>query len=402
MISRLISFQWTSTAGGDTDTARESVGLSPAAVPTNAAFKSEVSAFFKKKNSAFHLLGTTEGAQHLYFHRWFPFPRPWPSRPPDLAGFHEQCRALCTRPAGCVTSWWILVTPSRFSTLPTLCWTEKGILTSPHIISKPPCFPIWGSYFPASFIFFLLLAIRWENFVCYCREMTQAQSPRISFKHFKRERGKKSLHLNISLRLHIVPVPHWTIYCCWPGWRGGVVFGVTVLQPEDLDSISRDNWNPPCWGALRIHGYKDAALKTKINSEKAQSSTRTPRKRPRTILSMSRVLQKVSTPVSFQRCRTPALFYSPLCCALVSLSEGSRHMDLPIKLYLIVHKSLTRSPNLNRLSSKTDRTVWTVPLIIPWLCWCRFLHSCLWRALKKDNRMPDKQQIANWKPLKMV
>lgn len=39
------------------------------------------------------------------------------------------------------------VTPSRFSTLPTLCWTEKGILTSPHIISTLSCFSIWGGCF---------------------------------------------------------------------------------------------------------------------------------------------------------------------------------------------------------------------------------------------------------------
>lgn len=160
------------------------------------------------------------------------------------------------------------------------------------------------------FCFFFLLAVQRENFVCYCREMTQAQSLRISFKHFKR---KKPLHLNISLRLRIVPVPHWTIYCCWPGQQGGVVFGVTVLQPEDLDSISRDSWNPPCWGALWIHDYKDAALKrrrTVINTEKAQNCTRTPSKRLRRVPFMCRVLQNVSTLVPFQRCRHPAsLFY---------------------------------------------------------------------------------------------
>lgn len=38
------------------------------------------------------------------------------------------------------------ITPSRFSTLPTLCWTEKGILTSPQIISMLSCFSI---LFPA-------------------------------------------------------------------------------------------------------------------------------------------------------------------------------------------------------------------------------------------------------------
>lgn len=234
-----------------------------------------------------------------------PAPRPGCFLLTVLYTVHETCR-MCDVVMDTLKK----ITPYRLSTLPTLCWTEKGILKSPHIISKLSCFPIWGSYFPASFFFFFLLAVQRENFVCYCREMTQAQSLRISFKHFKR---KKPLHLNISLRLRIVPVPHWTIYCCWPGQQGGVVFGVTVLQPEDLDSISRDSWNPPCWGALRIHDYKDAALKrrrTVINTEKAQNCTRTPSKRLRRVPFMCRVLQNISTLVPFQRCRHPAsLFY---------------------------------------------------------------------------------------------
>lgn len=222
---------------------------------------------------------------------------------------------------------------------------------------------LFSSILFSFFFLFLLLAIQRENFVCYCREMTQAQSPCISFKHFKR---KKNLHLNISLRLRIVPVPHWTIYCCWLSQQGGVVFGVTVLQPEDLDSISRDSWNPPCWGALRIHDYKDAALKrrkTVINTEKAQNCSRTTSKWLLIILFM----WNVSTVVSFQRCRNLAsLFINH--SALVCISEGSRLTDLPLKLYLITHKSFTRSPNLCLKQSKTNWTVWPFNLIIPWLC----------------------------------
>lgn len=192
------------------------------------------------------------------------------------------------------------------------------------------------------FFFFLLLAIQRKTFVCYCREMTQAQSPRISFKHFKREKKKKNLHLNISLRLRIVPVPHWTIYCCWLGQQGGVVFGVTVLQPEDLDSISRDSWNPPCWGALRIHGYEDAALKrqrTVINTEKAQKCTRTPGKWLRLILFVCTKSTRMFPLWFFSR----GVEILHRCfikhSALVCISEGSRLTELPLKLYLKTQKS---------------------------------------------------------------
>lgn len=71
------------------------------------------------------------------------------------------------------------VTPSRFSTLPTLCWTEKGILTSPHIISTLSCFSIWGGcFFPT--LQFLLLAIQRENVVCY----RQRNEPSTVLLHF--------------------------------------------------------------------------------------------------------------------------------------------------------------------------------------------------------------------------
>lgn len=217
---------------------------------------------------------------------------------------HETCR-MCDVVMDALKK----ITPSRLSTLPALFWTEKGILTSPHIISKLSCFPIWGSYFPASFFFFVIANPAKE----LCLLLPRNDPSAVSAYFFQTFQEKKNPHLNISLRLRIVPVPHWTIYCCWPGQQGGVVFGVTVLQPEDLDSISRDSWNPPCWGALQIHNYKDAALKrrrTVISTEKAQNCTRTPGKRLRIILFMCKGRQKVSTLVPFQRCRNPAsLFY---------------------------------------------------------------------------------------------
>lgn len=52
--------------------------------------------------------------------------------------------------------------------------------------------------------------------------------------------------LNISALLCIVQVPHLTIYCFWLNQRGGVVIGVTVLQPDGLGSIPLDSQNPPC------------------------------------------------------------------------------------------------------------------------------------------------------------
>lgn len=218
---------------------------------------------------------------------------------------------------------------------------ERNSNVTLHYI-KAFVLPNMRQLFSSIFFFFLLLAIQRKTFVCYCREMTQAQSPRISFKHFKREKKKKNLHLNISLRLRIVPVPHWTIYCCWLGQQGGVVFGVTVLQPEDLDSISRDSWNPPCWGALRIHGYEDAALKrqrTVINTEKAQKCTRTPGKWLRLILFVCTKSTRMFPLWFFSR----GVEILHRCfikhSALVCISEGSRLTELPLKLYLKTQKS---------------------------------------------------------------
>lgn len=176
----------------------------------------------------------------------------------------------------------------------------------------------------------------------------------------EREKKKNNLHLNISLRLRIVPVPHWTIYCCWLGQQGGVVFGVTVLQPEDLDSISRDSWNPPCWGALRIHGYKDAALKrrrTVINTEKAQKCTRTPSKWLRLILFVCTKSSRMF-PLWFFSGGVEILHRCFIKhSALVCISEGSRLTGLPLKLYLITQKS-----------KPPPEAVKAVNLIIPWLC----------------------------------
>lgn len=70
------------------------------------------------------------------------------------------------------------VPPSRFSTLPTLCWTEKGILTSPHIISMLPCFSIWGSYFFQHTIFVTGKPVR--EHCLLPREMTHCLSTFLS------------------------------------------------------------------------------------------------------------------------------------------------------------------------------------------------------------------------------
>lgn len=233
------------------------------------------------------------------------------------------------------------ITPSRLSTLPTLCWTQKGILTSPYIISKLSCFPIWGSFFPASFFFFCYWQSS-ERPLSATAEKWPKRSLRVFLSNISREKKKNNLHLNISLRLRIVPVPHWTIYCCWLGQQGGVVFGVTVLQPEDLDSISRDSWNPPCWGALRIHGYKDAALKrrrTVNNAEKAQKCTRTPSKWLSLILFVCTKSTRMFPLWFFSR----GVEILHRCfikhSALVCISEGSRLTELPLKLYLITQKS---------------------------------------------------------------
>lgn len=53
---------------------------------------------------------------------------------------------------------------------------------------------LFSSILFSFFFLFLLLAIQRENFVCYCREMTQAQSPCISFKHFKRKKKPSFKH----------------------------------------------------------------------------------------------------------------------------------------------------------------------------------------------------------------
>lgn len=137
------------------------------------------------------------------------------------------------------------ITPSRFSTLPTLCWTEKGILTSPRIISMLSCCSIRGSYFFQHTIFVTGNPVRE-----HCLLPPRNDSSTVSA-HFFQTFQEKSLDLNISVLLYIVPVPHLTIYCCWLDQQGGVVIVVTVLQPEGLGSIPLDSPNPPCWGALQ-------------------------------------------------------------------------------------------------------------------------------------------------------
>lgn len=132
------------------------------------------------------------------------------------------------------------ITPSRFSTQPTLCWTEKGILTSPRIISMLSCCSIRVSYFFQHTIFVTGNPVR-EHCL-----LPPRNDPSTVSAHFFQTFQEKSLDLNISVLLCIVPVPHLTIYCCWLDQQGGVVIGVTVLQPEGLGSIPLDSPNPPC------------------------------------------------------------------------------------------------------------------------------------------------------------
>lgn len=240
-----------------------SLSLAPGTI--NTAFKSDVSTFFFWRNKTKKIYFSAPlrlPSTFISINNFLPMAADLPAPQPGwflltvLYAVHETCR-MCDVVMDTLKK---NRTIQAFHTAHIVLDRERNSNVTLHYI-KAFMLPNMRQLF-SSIFFFLLLAIQRKTFVCYCREMTQAQSPRISFKHFKRERKKKNnLHLNISLRLRIVPVPHWTIYCCWLGQQGGVVFGVTVLQPEDLDSISRDSWNPPCWGALRIHGYKDAALK---------------------------------------------------------------------------------------------------------------------------------------------
>lgn len=166
------------------------------------------------------------------------------------------------------------ITPSRLSTLPTLCWTEKGILTSPRITSKLSCFSIRGSYIFQHTIFVTGNPVR-EHCL-----LPPRNDPSTVSAHFFQTFQEKKIWL--SVWLCIVPVPHLTIYCCWLDQQGGVVIGVTVLQPEDLGSISLDSQSPPCWGALQqdflpatgMQLWGDAVL-TKINPDKTPAKERT-------------------------------------------------------------------------------------------------------------------------------
>lgn len=181
--------------------------------------------------------------------------------PPERAGF--DLTVLCTISETCRVCDAVMdtlkkVTPSRFSTLPTLCWTEKGILTSPRIISMLSCFSIWGSYIFQRTIFGAGNPAR-EHCL-----LPPRNDPSTVSAHFFQTFQEISRDLNISVRLCIVPVPHLTIYCCWLDQQGGVVIGVTVLKPEPtgLDSL----WQPKstllrCPSARFPSSYRDAALK---------------------------------------------------------------------------------------------------------------------------------------------
>lgn len=153
------------------------------------------------------------------------------------------------------------ITPCRFSTLPTLCWTETGALTSPHMTSKLSR----GSYiFQYTiflflfFFFFVTINPEWEH----CPLTPKYRL----FAFLLNTSREKSLHLKLLVWLCIVPVPHLTTYYRWLEQRGGVAICVIVLQPEDLCSISPDNQYPTYRGALHqdflqatgLHLWRDA------------------------------------------------------------------------------------------------------------------------------------------------
>lgn len=138
---------------------------------------------------------------------------------------HETCR-MCDVVMDTLKK----ISPSRLSTLPTLCWTEKGILTSPHIISKLSCFPIWGSYFPASFFFFvignparelcLLLPRNDPSAVAaYFFQTFQERKKKPSFKHFVAAPYRASPTLDHILLL-AGPAGWCCVWCHGPSARG--------------------------------------------------------------------------------------------------------------------------------------------------------------------------------------
>lgn len=139
------------------------------------------------------------------------------------------------------------ITPSRFSTLPTLCWKEKGILTSPRITSKRSCLSIWGSYIFQHTIFVAGNPVRE-----HCLLLPRNDPSSVSAHFFQTVQEKKSLIETFQRGcVCIVPGPHLTIYCCWLEQQGGVVIGATVLQPDNPGSVSLDSQSPPCGGALQ-------------------------------------------------------------------------------------------------------------------------------------------------------
>lgn len=134
-----------------------------------------------------------EAAWHLYFHQYFPPHGRWPCSPWTWLVFINSA-AYCARDLQDV---WRRDgysekshTIQAFHTAHIVLERERNSNVTSHYIKafvRPNMRQLFSSILFFCF-FFLLLAIQQENFVCYCREMTQVQSPRISFKHLKRKK----------------------------------------------------------------------------------------------------------------------------------------------------------------------------------------------------------------------
>lgn len=122
------------------------------------------------------------------------------------------------------------ITPSRFSTLPTLCWKEKGIRTSPRITSKRSCLSMRQLHFPtynfccwrSSERTLSVTAEKWpKHRLCtFLSNISRKKNP--SLKHF-------SVAVSVPCQAHI-----------WPyivvGWSGRVVLW---LVPQSFSQTTR-------------------------------------------------------------------------------------------------------------------------------------------------------------------
>lgn len=120
-----------------------------AQVVTKAALKSDVnnSAFFITQPVCLHIVRVGKGeplrqsSTFISINNFLSLaddlqaPRPGWFSLTVLCTVSETCR-VCDAVMDTLKK----ITPSKFSTLPTLCQTEKGICTSPRIILKLSCF----------------------------------------------------------------------------------------------------------------------------------------------------------------------------------------------------------------------------------------------------------------------